>query len=898
MSGSNDFSDLSMLDLFKIELENHTKLLEVGLVDLEADQSPQKIEPLMRAAHSIKGAARIIRLDIAVSLAHAMEDVLSSLQKGDSQISSEHIDLLLKGNDYFISLSKLEVNSISEKLKNDKEKIESLSSDVRSLLMLKPKIKSLTKKEIKKTSPKTSKKVHLNIDPIMFDLFKSEVVNNTAIIFDQLQDSEDSLLPERIIALFKSTKSIKGASKIVGIEIVSEITDRIEIIFNLVLNNTLKLDKEKIKILIDAINYINELKNCEIATVYDYLNSNIEKSNTIVESLSQLIETKPLHKLKDEIQSSPKDEELTEQVKTKESKVKKTDDAFVRIHSKNLNKLLGLAGESLVQAKSIKTFSKSLHQIKTINKELFRKLEEIYNSDKDEPELEAECIKILNASNNLLLQKIEEYEQFSRTLEILSDKLYSEVVSSKMRPFSDGLHGYPRMIRDLAKKMEKKVKFDIIGENTLVDREILEKLEAPLTHLLRNSIDHGLENPEERKLMGKPEEGILTLEAQHRAGMLNISVKDDGKGIDLEKLRKKVIEKNYVSNEMAQALSNNELLDFLFLPGFTTTDKVTEVSGRGVGLDVVHSTIQEVRGSVRVDTKINQGSVFTLILPITLSVLRTLLIKLGGEIYALPLTRIDRIVKVKQDELKIIEDRQFCIVDDENIGVVDGNQLIQKSVSHQIDIDYSIIVISDRMNRYGIVIEELLGQSELVVIPLDSRLGKIPNIHAGAILEDGKPILILEVDDLIRNIDSILLHSKPSKITQKESKAKTEKKKILVVDDSLTVREVERKLLENSGYNVIVAVDGIDGWNLIQGNTFDLIITDVDMPRMNGIELVYKIKTDVRYKEIPIMIVSYKDREEDKIKGLQAGANYYLTKSSFHDESLIEAVRDMIGEPA
>jgi two-component system sensor histidine kinase and response regulator WspE len=200
------------------------------------------------------------------------------------------------------------------------------------------------------------------------------------------------------------------------------------------------------------------------------------------------------------------------------------------------------------------------------------------------------------------------------------------------------------------------------------------------------------------------------------------------------------------------------------------------------------------------------------------------------------------------------------------------------------------------LNKYGICVDKFIGKFDLSVKPLDTRLGKIQNISAGSILDDGSPVVILDVDDLVRTIDSILTQGSLRRIGSHKNIAIAEKKRILVVDDSITVREVERKLLENRGYHVSVAVDGIDGWNSLQSASFDLVISDIDMPRMNGIEFVTRLKQHPEFKGIPVMIVSYKDREEDRIRGLEAGANYYLTKSSFHDESLINAVKDLIGE--
>jgi len=304
-----------------------------------------------------------------------------------------------------------------------------------------------------------------------------------------------------------------------------------------------------------------------------------------------------------------------------------------------------------------------------------------------------------------------------------------------------------------------------------------------------------------------------------------------------------------------------------------------------------------VGGSVRVESKPGAGATFHLQLPLTLSVLRTLIVEIAGEYYALPLSRIDRVLEVDPSELHVVEDRQFCTVDGDHIGVIDAREILQTPPGGNPSERLSIAIISDRLTRYGIVVDRFREERELVVRPLDPQLGKIPNVSSGAILGDGSPALILDVDDLVRSIDNRLTHGRLHRVGSREVETGAARKRILVVEDSLTVRQVERKLLENDGYEVTVAVDGMDGWHALQGERFDLVVSDVDMPRMNGIELVRRIKTDPKLRGIPVMIISYKDREEDRLRGLEAGANHYLSKGSFHDESLTRAVRDLIGEP-
>lgn len=510
----------------------------------------------------------------------------------------------------------------------------------------------------------------------------------------------------------------------------------------------------------------------------------------------------------------------------------------------------------------------------------------------------SEIRKNATECRNTLSERLEDLETFDRSLNNLSGRLNREVISSRMQPFADGTHGFQRMVRDVGRSLNKKVKLEISGLNTMVDRDIMEKIEAPLNHLLRNSVDHGIESPEERKKAGKPAEGTIKLKATHNSGMLSIIVEDDGKGVALDTLKNKIIMKGMASEQMVDKMSEPELLDFMFLPRFSTRDSVTEVSGRGVGLDVVHSVVHEMRGVIRTTSIPGQGIRFQLQLPLTLSVIRALLVDICGEPYALPLARIDRTLKLNKDHIEVLEGRQYFTLDNAHIGIVSAKQVLELDGEEpEEDDEVSIVIIGEKLNRYAIVVDQFLGERSMVVQKIDPMIGKIRDIGTAAILDDGTPTLIIDADDMIRSIDLFISGGRVANVNkQKQDDGSGNRKRVLVVDDSITVREVERNMLEARGYNVEVAVDGIDGWNAVRTKEYDLVISDVDMPRMNGFEFVEHIKADKSLNNIPVMIVSYKDREEDRLRGLEAGADYYLTKGSFQDETLLEAVEDLIGK--
>ena len=781
--------DPLMLDLFRVELENNTRTLESGLVTAERDQTPERIEPLMRAAHSIKGAARIVGLNTAVTLAHAMEDVLTAAQHGKRSLTPDGVDRLLKGNDFFASLARLEISQLPAALEKGSAEIQVLSDHLRDFL-------SSPIDAIPETPPRAA-----------------------TVVAEKSPDTA-----------------------------------------------------------------VSEIAPCVSPVVTEALLP--EQPRPVTSTQDNACYGAPT--------APPSMRTRREQ--------DRGDGGLVRVRAENMNRLMALAGECLVQTQSVKTVYQSLLAMKKnifgAAKPLQISLEsQTQEGDGVTKEGVQEALTRITAAEQAASQDIILFERFSRRMEHLAHRLYNEVISSRMVPFSDGLHGFPRMVRDLARETGKKVNFEIAGATTPVDRDILERLEAPLSHLIRNAIDHGMEIPEQRKAAGKPAEGTIILEARHVAGMLNISLADDGRGINPEDLRGKVVEKGYVTPEMAGSLSRTELFEFLFLPGFSTAKAVTEISGRGVGLDVVFNMAHEVGGAVRVDAEAGRGARFHLQLPLTLSVLRTLLLLIADEPYALPLSRIDRVLSLSRDDIREIEDRPYCTLDGEHVGILDARQLFQLPPAATPLERFDIIVISDRLNRYGLAVDHIIGEENLVVRPLDQRLGKVPNISAGAILDDGSLVVIFDVDDLVRSIHQLLTTGKLQKIGKGSQALPAGKKRILIVDDSLTVREVERRLLVTAGYEVATAIDGVDGWNTLKVQSFDLLISDVDMPRMNGIDLVRTLKADPLLKEMPVMIVSYKDREEDRLRGLEAGANYYLTKGSFHDESLLTAVHDLIGAP-
>jgi two-component system sensor histidine kinase and response regulator WspE len=811
---ADDLSGFSMLELFRLEAESQTAILSAGILAVEETQrSPETIEAMMRAAHSLKGAARIVGLEPAVHVAHALEDCFVLAGKGGFVVGPEHVDVLLAGVDFLGSIAKA-----SDALEGGApwaDKAARLVDDLNAL----PSSDS-GKAEANQPSPE----------------------DRTL----QQGDSSVEIGEEHL-----SRKSASSTSETPPPAVPVTTTPQPK---NTVGHPAADNGTREVPLMAEGA------------------------GSKAVSSDAKPAAPKPIDQ----------------------------PDRVVRVSADSLTRLVALAGESLVEARQLRPFVDSMVHLRTRQTELCDQLsaleERLRTGELNLPAADIELLTRARASSEDYLarftDRVEEFEAFARRNEDLANRLHHEVIKSRMRPLADGIRGFPRMVRDLARQLGKQVRFEVYGDQTGVDRDILEKLEAPLSHLIRNALDHGLETPAEREAAGKPPVGTIRLEARHRAGMLNIMLVDDGRGINVDALRGRAVERGLVAQAVADQLSEMELLEFLFLPGFSTKERVTEISGRGVGLDVVQSMVKAVGGNVRIATQPGWQTVFTLQLPITMSVIRALLVEIGGEPYAFPLTRIDQIIHCRHDELRAVEGRQYFDRDGVSIGLVMAAQILDIPFRSAPNDPLPVVVVSDRGQQFGLIVDAYLGERDLEVRPLDPRLGKVPDINSASLLENGSPVLIVDVEDLVRSIDNMLAGRRLSRVEfERLAEQERQRKRVLVVDDSITVRELERQLLQSRGFAVDVAVDGMDGWNAVRSVHYDLIVTDVDMPRMDGIGLVSLVKADPVRKDIPVVIVSYKDREEDRLRGLDAGANRYLTKSSFHDETFLNTIVDLIGEP-
>ncbi|WP_369987841.1 hybrid sensor histidine kinase/response regulator [Pseudomonas xanthosomatis] len=751
--------DASLLELFSLEAEAQTQVLSAGLMALERNPAqPDQLEACMRAAHSLKGAARIVGIDAGVSVAHVMEDCLVAAQEGRLRLRPEHIDALLQGTDLLMRIA-------TPGDPGGEAAVPAFLAQLAGLL-----------------DPAAAQALPVPAPP----------APAAPVLPEPPAPSEP--LPEP--AAEPEPSAPRKAGKRTG----------------------------------------------------------------------------------------------------------ESGERVLRVTADRLNSLLDLSSKSLVETQRLKPYLATLQRLKRMHGQGMRALDglkaqlEASGQNAEVLQALAQTQQLLAETQQILLQQATDLDEFGWQASQRAQLLYDTALACRMRPFADVLNGQSRMVRDLGRSLGKPVRLVVEGEKTQVDRDVLEKLEAPLTHLLRNAVDHGIESPERRLLAGKPEEGTVRLRASHQAGLLVLELTDDGAGIDLQRLSRSIVERGLSPADTVAQMSEAELLSFLFLPGFSLRDKVTEVSGRGVGLDAVQHMVRELRGAIELTQVAGQGCCFHLEVPLTLSVVRSLVVEEGGEAYAFPLAHIERTLDVAAEDIVQIEGRQHFWHEGRHIGLVAASQLLNRPATQDEGHSLRVVVIRERDQLYGVAVQRLIGERVLVVMPLDPRLGKVQDISSGALLDDGSVVLIIDVEDLLRSVEKLLSTGRLERIERGAKGGRgVARKRVLVVDDSLTVRELQRKLLSHRGYDVAVAVDGMDGWNALRSDDFDLLITDIDMPRMDGIELVTLVRRDHRLQSLPVMVVSYKDREEDRRRGLDAGADYYLAKASFHDDALLDAVEELIG---
>lgn len=473
----------------------------------------------------------------------------------------------------------------------------------------------------------------------------------------------------------------------------------------------------------------------------------------------------------------------------------------------------------------------------------------------------------------------------------LSESLFGELQAVLLLSGSSLLEGLPDMVQDLASQAGKRVELHTRGESLQVDKRILDELRTVLTHLLRNAIDHGLETPAQREQRGKAPVGRLQVELlQESADRFELRVSDDGHGIDLAHLKARAVASGLQTAEQAQALSDSEALTLIFVSGLSTSAIITDLSGRGLGMAIVLEVVERLGGRIELESTA-QGTCFHLHLPLSLSTFRAVIVRNAERVFAIPALAVERCLRLPSSAMKNLENRPSVVLEGEVLPVWPLADVLGLASLEQSASELTLLVLKVRGERFALLVEALLGDQEITVKSLGRQLLRVRNLLGATVLGDGQLVPILHPADLYR---SALETAGSSLSQQSQQRSAVAPQRLLIAEDSFTSRGLLKAILEGAGYQVATANDGLEAWNALKQGQFDLLVSDVEMPRLDGFTLTSRIRADRELADLPVVLVTALHSAEDRARGLEAGANAYLVKSGFDQESLLDAIRRLI----
>ncbi|MHB8580259.1 MAG: hybrid sensor histidine kinase/response regulator [Ignavibacteriaceae bacterium] len=712
--------------------------------------------------------------------------------------------------------------------------------------------------------------------------------------------------------IFRETHSLKGAARSVGVKDVESVCQALENIFGKLQKDEISLTAAQFDLIHKAVDNILKMVSGTGVLTPQKKREFILKLRSITgedqdikmsgeQTLSSIISSEEAADPDPPVNNVPASGGLL----IEESSMYKDT---VRISIAKLDTIF-LQSEQMIQSKinasqritKLKNISDSINSWQTMLRKLNSRSSDVSilqfneinigNSDKLN-ELETSIVDITKAFEN---------DQLS--LERMIDDHLDSMKSVLMLPVSLIIEGFPKFVRDLASSQNKEVELIIYGKEIEIDKRVMEEMKVPLIHLIRNCIDHGIKNTSEREKLHKPTTGKITLSFKAtESRQLEITISDDGAGIDLDKVRTAALKEGTISKESLEKLSTKETLMLIFRSGVSTSQMITDISGRGLGLAIVREKVEKLGGSVSVEYQTNVGTSFRILLPLTLSTSRCVLLRTGEYLFAVPSMNVERALRISSQEMMTIENKKTLMIDGklivtDNLGNVLGlenrnnNDLFKKhdSDEHPDFIQLLILVYADK--RIAFIVDEILEESQILVKELGKQLSRVRNISGATVLGSGKVVPVINVSDLMKSA----MRSRGSIIESKENITEhTKSYRILVTDDSITSRTLIKNIVESAGYIVETAVDGMDAFTKALVGEYDLIVSDVDMPRISGFELTSKIRKDKKLSELPVVLITALESKDDREHGIDVGANAYLVKSSFEQSNLLEVIKKLL----
>jgi two-component system chemotaxis sensor kinase CheA len=703
-------------------------------------------------------------------------------------------------------------------------------------------------------------------DKELRDLFKIEGGEHLQRLSDGLlrleKEPKDSAALEDV---FREAHSLKGAARMVGVVDVEEMAHKLEDMFGAVKKGVLTLTSEIIDSMFKAVDAIRKLVHEAVTgEASGILDFGLGIADSKEEKKEQTIDVS--------------DEKS--QIQIPKSKIE--GEAFrietVRVDTKMLDALMTQTGELTVTKGHIASRIPEIDEIL-----------EILDFGLGISDLKS---KIQNLKSKI--------SGDSSRLDFISDRLDDGIRKIRLIPLSTIFNLYPRMVRDMARGQSKDVNIIIEGGDTAADKRIVEEMKDPLMHIIRNSIDHGIEKPDEREKKGKPRTGTITLKGMQTPSNIIIEVSDDGRGLDIEAIKQIALKRNIISEAELSEMTEAQIRPLIFKSGFSTSAFVSDVSGRGVGLDVVRTNVERLKGTIALESHSDKGCIFRVKLPVTLATMRVLIAVSGGRRYAVPVDYVEMSRMITHDDIFTVAGRQTVKIDSQPISVAHLSDILEfgiwnldlksKIPNPKSKIDkFPCIILSVNSEKMGVIVDELLDEQEVVLKPQSSILKSVRNVSGATLLATGEVCMVLNPNDMLKTLRRREAPT-PEMPIEKEIKKRT----ILLVEDSIVTRTQEKRILEGAGYEVVTAVNGIDAMNKLSSRPFDAVVSDIIMPDMDGLTLTEKIRKDAKYKELPVILVTTLSSDEDRKRGMDVGANAYIAKPTFDQKMLLEIVERLI----
>ncbi len=759
-----------------------------------------------------------------------------------------------------------------------------------------------------------------------FNIEAAERVKNLTDVLVRLEKSQPGTERDSLVeSIFRDVHSLKGAARSIGRTDLEKICQSAESIFSMLKKKTLELSAGLTDLLFAAFESIQELIQSDkpevIAAARTKAAALAETFRNISAGTSPVSAPSPVSAAPPP--SPPVEKKEPEPVKTEKAEKTVSAAATIRMSLATLDNLMTqveeLRGVKLMAQHQVTDLNELSRELSSYQRDLqkqqrfvrqlrtFIKKYEAENPEGNKSFLTA-AEKLIDAySNNAVLLKttgskvtnlFHSAEHSARATGVQVDNLFWGFRKLLMMPFGTVLDGFPKIVRDLAKDQGKEIDFRAEGEDIEIDRRILEEIKDPLIHLIRNSIDHGIENPETRLKKNKSRSANLSITAVQKRGQhIEIRLSDDGRGVDTDKLRETVRKQNLVPADKIDSLTEAELHPFIFHSGISTKSIITDISGRGLGLAIVSEKIEKLGGSIRFESERDKGTSFIMTLPLTLAAFRGVLAKTNRQLLIIPSSNLDRVMVIEKEKIITLENREAINVNGEMVSLVRLGEVagLPRAASQEEDPKTChILILQSAGQRIAFLVDEIIGEQELLVKNLGRQLLKIKNIIGASVLGNGKLVLIFDPVGLIKT--AIDMNAGSAVRAQAAAGGGEEKKKIniLVTDDSLTSRMLIKSILESAGYKVTTAVNGLDAFEQISMGDFDLLVSDVDMPKMNGFILTEKVRNDKRLSSVPVILITSLETKEDRERGIDVGANAYIVKKSFDQSNLLEIVQRLV----